>query len=219
MVTITCYSDIPGWGDFNQIYKEFISVLPDNATVLELGVGFGRGTWAMLDALQRGITLQVLDSFEKTTSELWVNSLQFGSTLTLSSDDAAQFETLSNTYLHHDIFLYSVNQHSNIGQLTTVHSMSSELYVENTNSAVFDLVFLDADHSYESVTQQLNYFKDCPLLTGHDYGSDGCPDVKLAVDDFLLENPTKSLYVYTEKEVFVIYSDTVGWDYRTIQAA
>ena len=216
MVTITRYSDIPGWGDFNQIYKEFISVLPNNATVLELGVGFGRGTWAMLDALQRGITLQVLDSFEKNTPELWDNSLQFGSTLTLSSEDAAQFATLSNTYSHHDIFLYSVNQHNNISQLTTVHSISSELYIENNNTAAFGLVFLDADHSYESVKQQLNYFKDCSLLTGHDYGSNGCPDVKLAVDDFLLENPTKLLHVYTDIEVFVIYNDAVGWDYRHI---
>ena len=206
MVNITCYSDIPGWGDFNQLYKEFISALPDNATVLEMGVGFGRGTWAMLDALQRGITLQVLDNFEMSTVDLWNQSVLWGGTLTLSNDDVAHFENLSNTYSHHDIFLYSINQHRNIGLLTTVHSMSSDLYIKNNNSAAFDLVFLDAAHTYESVKQQLDYFKDCLLLTGHDYGNDQCPDVKLAVDAFLIENPTKSLYVYTKNEVFLIYN-------------
>jgi hypothetical protein len=51
----------------------------------------------------------------------------------------------------------------------------------------FDLVFIDADHSYDAVKQDIDLWfplvKKKGLLTGHDYGSRRHQGVKFAVDE------------------------------------
>jgi len=53
----------------------------------------------------------------------------------------------------------------------------------------FDLVFIDADHRYEAVQDDINAWlplvKKGGFLTGHDYGHKSFPGVKKAVDEML----------------------------------
>lgn len=54
-----------------------------------------------------------------------------------------------------------------------------------------DFVFLDGNHDYENVKQELIKFFDIlkpgGMIAGHDYGHDSYPGVKQAVDEFCKE--------------------------------
>lgn len=64
---------------------------------------------------------------------------------------------------------------------------------ESAEAAAFvpddlDFVFIDGDHSFSGVMQDLETWwprvAETGILTGHDYGNPNFPDVKLAVDEF-----------------------------------
>lgn len=50
----------------------------------------------------------------------------------------------------------------------------------------FDVVYIDADHSFESVKRDLEnaYAQGCPYILGHDYNKKRFPDCVRAVDEF-----------------------------------
>lgn len=204
MYNITQYSDIPGFGSFGDIYNELLLSLTDNATILEIGVAFSRGTWAMLDAMRGNMSLCVLDSFHHDSQELFNFATLAGSTSKMSISDYETFAVFSKIYSQSEMFLRCISQHSKYHQLQTVYTMSSDLYISSKYPATYDLVFLDGDHSYETVKLELEYFKDCTVVTGHDYNNHGCPGVKQAVDEFVADHPDRLLRIYDEHMVFVI---------------
>lgn len=205
MIKINCYSDIPGWGNFTKVYKELVSFLPNNASILEIGVGFGRGTWAMLDAIKEGMTFEVVDSFKEDPYKLWLHALETECFLTLNKESIELFETATKNNSQKDLFLNNIQQHRKYSQLKSVHDMPSEMYIESDIRSNFDLVFLDGLHSYNTIVKELNYFKNCSYLTGHDYGNPDCPDVKVAVDEFMKSNKDKTLQIYKKNNIFVIH--------------
>ena len=204
MNNITRYYEIPGFGDFDKIYKELISALPDTASILELGVAFGRGTWAMLDAMRSDMSLYVLDFFNYNTYNFFLCAIDSGTMPYTSNLDYDAFKELSMIRSHREMFLHCVSQHSKYCQLQTVYTMSSELYIEYKHRPVYDLVFLDGDHSYDRVKQELAYFKDCTVIAGHDYGNHTCPGVKQAVDEFMADHSDRSLRIFDDQLVFVL---------------
>ena len=60
---------------------------------------------------------------------------------------------------------------------------ASELFSDNS----IDLIFIDADHQYQSVQDDISFWfpkiKTGGFLTGHDYGHKNFPGVKQAVDE------------------------------------
>ena len=205
MITINKHSDIPGWGNFHRCYAQLIACLPTNAAILEVGAGFGRGTWTFLDVLTPQMTLRVVDSFKLSSWHLWVQATQNGSELTLDQLAIDQFAAMTATHSQKDLFFQSVSQHPNRSQLEKVYAITSDFYMAFKRPAVFDLVFLDGAHDYATVSKELNYFKQSTLLAGHDYANQDCADVKQAVDDFLLNNPNKRFTYYHDEDIFVIH--------------
>jgi len=76
----------------------------------------------------------------------------------------------------------------------TRHMKSAEAALRLSDRSV-DFVFLDADHSFEGVTEDLNLWlpkiKDGGWIGGHDYANPALPDTKVkeAVDAFFGEPP------------------------------
>ena len=67
----------------------------------------------------------------------------------------------------------------------------------------YDLIFIDGDHSYESVIYDVTYAADLlahdGVLAVHDYLEDCCPDVQRALDEIFPDGPTQivdSLAIY-----------------------
>jgi len=81
------------------------------------------------------------------------------------------------------------------GKRIRVRKATSEQAYRNTPGSLFDLVFLDADHSYKAVSKDIsmwrNRVKSGGILAGHDYnhptrnGTTFGPQVKQAVDEFV----------------------------------
>jgi hypothetical protein len=202
MIEITKYSDIPGLGNFNLLYKELVSTLPPNASILEVGIGYGRGTWAMLDAMTEHMTLDVIDVFNNPG--FYKTVLQdglFPRTLTPKNYKKLS-KRLSNTP-QKEIFTEIISQHPKFFQLTNIYEMLSRDYISQNKKNDFDLVFLDADHSYEAISRELEYFKDCAVITGHDYNNN-FPGIMRAVEEFLKTHRDRKLTTFDDQCVFII---------------
>lgn len=69
-----------------------------------------------------------------------------------------------------------------------------------------DVIYIDADHSYESVKKDLNgWFKKITnggFLCGHDY-IDAWPGVKIAVDEFVLSNNLDKPIIFDDSSFLI----------------
>ena len=67
---------------------------------------------------------------------------------------------------------------------------------------MFDVVYIDSDHSYEGVMRELiAYYPKCKkggIFCGHDYGSQKDDEVKKAVNDFFTDRLDKLIIKYPE---------------------
>jgi hypothetical protein len=206
MPIVTKYTDVPGWSDFFYIHNRIIEFLPDNANILEVGVGFGRSTWTLLDCMKTNMQLSVLDSFAHHDSfSFWQHSLETNCVNTLDEENTKQLKVLSQQFSQQELFLHFIKQHPSYSKLETVYSMTSKEYMNKKYNSNYDLVFLDGDHSYNMVKQELNFFKNCRVIAGHDYMNCVTPGVTEAVDEFLIQNPDRKFAYDEENSVFLIH--------------
>ena len=84
-----------------------------------------------------------------------------------------------------------------------IHRMTSEEASKEVEDESIDIVFIDADHSYEGVKNDIIYWapkvKSGGVICGHDYGLDRFPGVKKAVLEFF------------DEELIQVESDNVWW--------
>lgn len=135
--TIQKIKQIYGWGDFYDIHSYVIERLPGGSTAVELGVAAGRGL-AMLALLGREKRLKVygIDHFQGTAGES--KDLYFNKEVCISRDNVIQ--TLSTVGLVEPDY-----------QLVIGNTVDSSLLFETVN-----YVFLDADHSYNGVSGDID---------------------------------------------------------------
>jgi|LakMenEpi03Aug12_release.lakeMendotaPanAssembly.Ray.scaffolds.fasta_scaffold08789_29 hypothetical protein len=72
-----------------------------------------------------------------------------------------------------------------------IHHTSSKKFAETVNYEI-DVVYIDGDHSYNSVKQDISVWypkiKKGGFLCGHDYNQESWPDCKRAIDEFINSN-------------------------------
>ena len=70
--------------------------------------------------------------------------------------------------------------------ITPIHS-TSEVAAKEWKGGVVDVIYIDANHSYESVVNDINYWKPYlspgGIISGHDYNNISWPGVVRAVDE------------------------------------
>ena len=143
-----------GWfhdGDINQ-YRKLIESLPNNSTIIELGVWKGRSLCSIADLIKKkNLKVYAVDTFKGTIGEE-------------KEHKAANKLDLKNEFLE------------NIKKF----DIEVQLYAMTTNEAAiiineeFDLIFIDADHSDKGITDDLNnWLPKCKgIIAGHDYEKD-----------------------------------------------
>ena len=84
----------------------------------------------------------------------------------------------------YNIFKDNAKMYPNI--ITPIHS-TSEVAAKEWKGGVVDVIYIDANHSYESVVNDINYWKPYlspgGIISGHDYNNISWPGVVRAVDE------------------------------------
>jgi hypothetical protein len=164
--------EIFGWFNFDNIYTNAINNANDGANFLEIGCFFVKSTEFLCRKIKesgKNINVFVIDVFV-TEYPLYVEILQGRSML--------------------ELFKNNLSEHKDI--LTIYQGRSCDIYTEFENN-FFDMIFIDGDHDYIGIKNNLiNYYpklKKGGIFAGHDYLED-C-GVPIAVNEFLDENNLK----------------------------
>lgn len=138
--------NIPGWCNFRDFYAEIAEWIPDGGTWVEIGVYWGQSfSFAVVECLNQGkkIDLVAVDAFP------WTDE-------------------------HGKTTLDRFNEHMAplSGHFRTIKSGSSGAAAQFADQSV-DFVFIDANHTYEFVRDDINAWlpkiKPGGIIAGHDY--------------------------------------------------
>lgn len=144
-----------GWfhvGDI-KMYRTLVEQVPNNGTIIELGVWKGRSLCSIADIIKRkNLKVYAVDTFEG------------------SSNESTEHQEAKKIDLR-KVFVKNIKS----------FGFDAEIYQMTTNEAAveinekFDLIFIDAEHTFEAMTQDLeNWIPKCKgIIAGHDYELDG----------------------------------------------
>lgn len=165
-----------GWfhpGDI-ELYRSLIEKVPNGGTIIELGVWKGRSLCSIADLItKKGLTVYAVDTFKGSKNE---------------EEEHIEAET--------------ANIESIFKENMKKFGISAKIYTMTSNEAAkritekFDLVFIDADHSYEGVLNDLeNWIPKCRgIISGHDWELES---VKKAVNKYF---PTVN-YIHSTNDI------------------
>ena len=151
-----------GWfhdGDIKQ-YRKLVEQIPDEGVMIELGTWKGRSLCSIADILKKKrIKVYAVDTFEGS----------IGEKVLLDEVNTANIQ---------EIFKESMNRY---GLKPEILAMTTNEAHEKLKDIKFDLIFIDADHSYECFKGDLeNWLPNCKgIIAGHDYELD---DISSTVD-------------------------------------
>lgn len=150
--------NIDGWCNFRDFYREIAAWIPDNGIWVEIGTYWGQSfSYAVVECLNHGKTIDLvgIDAFP-WTDEYGVTTL--------------------------DRFLQSMKPLE--GHYRYIKSGSSAAAQHFADGSV-DFVFIDANHTYQFVKDDVNAWlpkvKKGGIIAGHDYNAPH--EVKQAVDE------------------------------------
>jgi hypothetical protein len=152
-----------GWfynGDIAE-YRRLVEDLPNGSTMGELGCYKGRSLCSVADIIKRKkLKVMVVDIFTGTENEI------------------------KETNYRHE-FEENIKRFGIYDQVM-IHEGTTNDVVKKIGPQTFDLLFIDADHSYDAVvTDIVNWvqrMKPGGTISGHDYGNH--PGVSKAVNEF-----------------------------------
>jgi len=192
-------NDIPGFTEPSQLltFQRIAKQISANSNVLEIGAAFGKSTSSWLTALNPMASLTIIDNFklpdenvkEKMETDVYTDGEM--------SDTKKQLFEYYFKHGQYATFKYIINQHHNKHIIKEVFTMRSADYMCLNYANLFDLVYLDGNHTYENVMAELEYFKRSTLICGDDYSERHEP-VKRAVHDFS-KKYNKPLHLFEER--------------------
>ncbi len=155
--------DLPnGWFESDEIerLRELTQKIPDNGIMVQIGVYRGKSVCALKDLiLQKNLTVLAVDVFE--CNELGIFKDEFE-------------QNIKNFNLENNVKTYMMT------------SVEASKYVSDKS---VDLIFIDGDHTYDSVKLDIQSWepklKNDGIICGHDY--DTWYGVKLAADEMFGE--------------------------------
>ncbi len=167
------FYEIPGWFSYSDLYDEVVEKVPPFANVVELGAWFGKSTNYLATKIKQSkkkINFTTIDTFKGTDDE------ELHQNIVNSFKGDIFYEFIDNTVLS-----------ENYDSFNVIKDTSKNAANQFANSSI-DFMMIDAGHTYEDVTNDLNiwYNKIKPggYITGDDYGGSFFPGVTKAADEF-----------------------------------
>lgn len=162
-------------------YDAIIKRLPKDKNIIgaELGVWKGETSYQLLKALPK-LNLMMVDRWQVPPD----GDSYFQGSRTMSRSTQKQFD---------DVFNMAYNRVNEFGERCKIYRMTTIEASEYVDNNSLDFVFIDSDHSYIGVTNDLTYWypklKIGGLLCGHDWENNNTyNEVKRAVTDFFHRN-------------------------------
>jgi len=179
---------IPGYTGEEHLSRlgNLVSNLKPNSRILEIGCAYGRSTWCMLNNLTEGSVLHTVDTFAHLKTSKMYKSNHKGyqrSGKPMPKDLQHNLEQMKQRG-HRGFYDWLMAQHPRDTQHHT-YQMTSTEYIKQYKQRTYDMVYLDGDHAYSTVKQELQHYADTPILCGDDWGPVH-PEVTRAVDEFRL---------------------------------
>lgn len=170
------WQTIPGWYDFENVYKKFVELIPDGGTFVEVGVWLGRSLAAFDSYAKKAgknINLVAVDTFQGTATE--PQEAKVGASY------GGEFERE-----------FTLNMHRCGVLPAAIRSEPSARAAGRYFTESLDAVFIDGDHSYEGVTSDIKAWlpkiKKDGIIAGHDFDR---PEVRRAVLNYFAEGDVR----------------------------
>lgn len=162
------YRQIPGWFDFEDIYREAVERAKNGSQFCEVGTYMGKSlSFLATEIVNSGknIWLSSVDS----TFVVDVTQMVASDGTDPVSREAARF----NGRDLRDVLAEQLAPSLDAGLVWTHFQMTSEEAAEVVTDASFDFVFIDANHTYEAVAKDLWKWwpkvKPGGWMAGHDF--------------------------------------------------
>jgi Methyltransferase domain len=161
------WTKIPGWFDFDDIYQQAVDDAQDGAVMVEVGTALGRSLAFLVQAIQRSakkIHVYSVDAWPDTLPEGW-GSEHYPLVKSLCGDRGPEVAFRKLMDRHCDGW----------ERYVTVWAMTSEEGAKRFGEldVKADLVFVDANHTYPFVKQDIAmwrpYVKPGAVMAGHDH--------------------------------------------------
>ncbi len=148
------YKTIPGWMDFEQVYRSVVNFCPKQATFVEVGSWQGRSAAFMCSEIARKEGQKVIEFYCVDT---WKGS----------NDQQEDVAALGG-----DVFpTFEKNMEDHKGRYVAIQGRSVDA-AKRFADATLDFVYIDASHEYEDVCDDItawaNKVKPGGILAGHD---------------------------------------------------
>jgi hypothetical protein len=162
-------SEITGWCDFKDFYRNLAMIIKDGSTFVEIGSWMGQSIVCLCQALQdlgKNCKIYCVDTFKGEQNQ---------------PSHLAIVDDLGGSIRH--VFEENIRRagvHDMIEIIEGDSAESADLFADDS----IDAIYIDAAHDYDSVVKDVAaWFPKCKsdgLFSGHDYP---CDDVKKAVDE------------------------------------
>lgn len=154
--------EIDGWFDYADLFELLVNTVPNNGIFVEGGAWLGKSSSYLCDLAKDRINIYIVDTWKGSKEEL---------------ETAHKLATETDIY---EIFLENMGDR----KFTAIRKESIEASKDFEDESC-DVIFIDMDHSYEGVKQDLIHWfpkvKKGGYIAGHDIYWEG---VAKAVNEF-----------------------------------
>ena len=202
------FNEIPGWFSYQVLYDDVIDKLPNHSNIVEVGSWFGKSTnylASKIKSSKKNINFTAVDTFKGSIGEE-SHKAKLG---VFDNDIYSEFM--------HSTILLGHNNFLNVIKDTSLNAKDS--FINNS----LDFVMLDAGHSYEDVSNDINawFYKVKPggIIAGDDYIKE-FKGVVNAVDEYFyghvnrIQNEFKSAWFKKRPRIQIIHMMTRPDDVR-----
>lgn len=165
---------IPGWFTFPRLYSHVVNVFPTGSHFVEVG------SWQGSSAAYMAVEIINSEKYIKFDCiDIWGRFSIDG--LNTKAPELLPEDTVEK------LFYKNIEPVKHIiNPIKIPSTLGANLYAEES----LDFVFIDANHAYDAVKDDLNAWftkvKRGGIIAGHDYHND--PSVKAAVDEFFKDS-------------------------------
>jgi predicted O-methyltransferase YrrM len=176
------------YGGMKKNELEFLYDICQNKTVLELGSMVGMSSYVIASVAAK---LDCVDTWDESFKHLSHDLLQLSA---YNIEWLSKYNQKPNML---EIFKNNCKKYIDCDKIKIIQGKTSDV-VSLIDNEKYDIILVDADHSYEGVKQDIaayiNKLKKNGIMLFHDYGGSWWPGVDKAVDESIQSNLLKKYY-------------------------